>query len=422
VSKPSIIPSWKYQKPSKGGHKGLKKLLKYVSHRESPDHRPVDLEDRWVDCGLGANWREVYASAGQLAGPYVLAHHLVISPAPDLMQHLPEALRHDVVREVTERTIEQWHVNRGLSVPEYSYCVHDRDTNGDYGLQQLHTHVFVAGTIDNGLGERLSHRVDREQVCADRGGLEREDNLHHVARHEFEQILDRTLGIEWRHEREQALNRDLSRPEIEPAVTPEPEPVDHDDDLHDVTRFSFKHLLDQTQDIEQRPEREQDLNPENELAVALEPEPVDDDDHLRDDALREFQRLRDRGLRDEWRPEPGINMDQAHQAFRQLLDRILGIERQREHEPDVNQESVPAVTPEPVDLDDTEEGITLHLEIDWMTEMLLDPDGEGWRSLISGDTAPSGPERDHNRGRSAEIEAPAPDSDESIGRGWDMDR
>lgn len=421
MSKPSIIPSWKYQKPSKGGHKGLKKLLKYVSHRESPDHRPVDLDERWVDCGLGANWREVYANAGKLAGPYVLAHHLVISPAPDLMQHLPEALRQDVVREVTERTIEQWHVNRGLSVPEYSYCVHDRDTNGNYGLQQLHTHVFVAGTIDNGLGERLSHRVDREQVCADRGGLEREDNLHHVARHEFEQILDRTLGIEWRQEREQDLNRDLSRPEIAPAMTVEPELVNHDD-LHDVTRFSFKHILDQTQDIEQRPEREPDLNPENEPAGTLEPEPVDDDDNLREAALREFQRLRDRGLGDEWRPQPGLNMDQSHQAFRQLIDRILGIERQPEHEPDINQESVPAGTPEPVDLDDTEEGITLHLEIDWMTEMLLDPDSEGWRSLISGDAAPSGPVRDHNRGRSVEIEAPAPDSDESIGRGWDMDR
>lgn len=112
----------------------------------------------------------------------------------------------------------------------------------------------------------------------------------------------------------------------------------------------------------------------------------------------------------------------ARHEFEQILDRTLGIERQPEHEPDLNRESESTVTPQPVDLDDTEEEITLHLEIDWMTEMLLDPDGEGWRSLISGDTAPSGPEHDHNRGRSVEIEAPAPDSDESFGRGWDMDR
>ncbi len=82
MSKPTIIPNWKYQKPTKGGYKGLKKLLKYVSHRESPDHRPLEAEVRWTDCGMGSSWKEVYQKAGALAGPYVLAHHMVISPAP----------------------------------------------------------------------------------------------------------------------------------------------------------------------------------------------------------------------------------------------------------------------------------------------------------------------------------------------------
>ena len=72
--------------------RGLKKLLKYVSHRESPDHRPVEIDERWTDCGLGKGWREVYENAGKLAGPYVLAHHLVIAPAPDLMALVPEEL------------------------------------------------------------------------------------------------------------------------------------------------------------------------------------------------------------------------------------------------------------------------------------------------------------------------------------------
>jgi hypothetical protein len=106
MSKPTIIPNWHYQKPSKGGYKGLRKLLKYVSYRESPDHRPLDLAERWTDCGLGGNWREVYENAGKLAGPYVLVHHLVIAPAPDLMALVPENLRHEMVREVTERTVE----------------------------------------------------------------------------------------------------------------------------------------------------------------------------------------------------------------------------------------------------------------------------------------------------------------------------
>lgn len=198
MSKPSIIPNWKYQKPTKGGHRGLKKLLKYVSYRESPDHRPVEPEIRWTDCGLGDSWQTVYAHAGQFAGPYVLAHHMVISPAPDLMALVPEALRESITQEVTEHTIEEWHIARGLNVPEYSYCLHDRDTDDEHGLQHLHTHVFIAGTIDNGVGERISHRVNREQVCTDRGGLDRPDNLHHIARREFEQVLDRTIGHEWR--------------------------------------------------------------------------------------------------------------------------------------------------------------------------------------------------------------------------------
>lgn len=198
MSKPSIIPNWKYQKPSKGGYKGLKKLLKYVSYRESPDHRPLVLNDRWTDCGLGANWREVYENAGSLSGPYVLAHHMVIAPAPDLMALVPEDLRQEIVREVTERTIESLFAARGLNIPEYSFVSHDRDTDDELGLQNLHTHVFVAGTVENTIGERESHRVERQQVCTDRGGLNREDNLHHIARQEFEQVLDRTIGQDWR--------------------------------------------------------------------------------------------------------------------------------------------------------------------------------------------------------------------------------
>lgn len=207
MNKPIIIPNWQYQKPSKGGYKGLKKLLKYVSYRENPDHRQLEPELRWTDCGLGDNWRDVYQATSNLAGQYVLAHHMVISPAPDLMALVPEDLRQEIVREVTERTIEQWHIERGLAVPEYSFVLHDRDTDEEQ-LQQLHTHIFVAGTIDNGLGERISHRVGKNQVVADAYALTREDNLHRIARDEFEQILDRTIGLDWHHLREAELVQD----------------------------------------------------------------------------------------------------------------------------------------------------------------------------------------------------------------------
>jgi hypothetical protein len=217
MPKPTIIPNWKYQKPSKGGHRGLKKLLKYASHRENPDHFPLDSDDRWTDCGLGSGWRDVYENAVKRAGPYVLAYHMVISPAPDLMAYVPEHLRHAFVREVTERTIESWHEARGLNQPEYSYVLHDRDTD-DEGMQMLHTHVFIAGTIENDIGERESHRVQREHVVADERALQRESNLHRIARAEFEQLLDRNIGKEWRRLREPELEQ---TPEAQLEISPE---------------------------------------------------------------------------------------------------------------------------------------------------------------------------------------------------------
>lgn len=201
----------------------MKKLLKYTSYRENPEHSALPLDERWTDCGLGGNWREVRQHCQQFAGPYVLAHHLVIAPAPDLMARVPEALRYGLVRETTERVIEQWHLERGLNVPEYSYCLHDRDTR-DNNLQNLHTHVFVAGTIENDLGERESHRVNREQVVADPRSLERADNLHHIARQEFASLLDQTIGKAWRLEREPALEQDPEHRaiDLEPPASARP--------------------------------------------------------------------------------------------------------------------------------------------------------------------------------------------------------
>jgi len=137
----------------------------------------------------------------------MLAHHMVISPAPDLMQLIPENIRSEVVKEVTEQTIETWHIERGLEISEYSYCLHDRDTEDEQNLQQLHTHIFIAGTIDNGICERQSHRVNRQQVVADERSMSREDNLHRIARESFEEILDRTLGLEWRQTSEAELEQ-----------------------------------------------------------------------------------------------------------------------------------------------------------------------------------------------------------------------
>jgi len=126
MTKPTIIPKWGYFKPSKGAHRGLKRMLKYVSFRENPEHFVLESHERWTDCGLGDNWKEVYANLVDMKGPYILAHNMLILPAPDLMELVPDDLKHEVVREVTERTIETWHIERGLAVPEWSYVLERR--------------------------------------------------------------------------------------------------------------------------------------------------------------------------------------------------------------------------------------------------------------------------------------------------------
>ena len=224
MPKPVIIPKWGYFKPSKDAHRGLKRYLKYVTYRENPEHFELEEHEKWTDAGLGSNWREVYANLVDLKGPYVLAHNMLISPAPDLMELVPDDLKHEVVREVTERTIETWHIERGLEVPEFSFCLHDRDTSDEYGLSQVHAHIFIAGTIENSLGERVSHRVNREQVVAGERPMSRNDNLHRIAHQEMEAVLDRTIGLAW---------RELRPPD------PEPTPLEHqmglDELFEDIT-------------------------------------------------------------------------------------------------------------------------------------------------------------------------------------------
>jgi hypothetical protein len=224
MPKPLVIPKWGYFNPSKNAHRGLKRYLKYVAFRENPEHFELEEHEKWTDAGLGSNWREVYANLTNLEGPYVLAHNMLISPAPDLMELVPDDLKHEVVREVTERTIETWHIERGLAVPEYSFCLHDRDTSDEYGLSQVHAHIFIAGTIENSIGERESHRVGKSQVVATPYALEREDNLHRIAHEQMEYMLDRTIGIQW---------RELRPPDPEP--TPEVHQTIWDDLMADFT-------------------------------------------------------------------------------------------------------------------------------------------------------------------------------------------
>jgi len=242
------MATWRYKKPDRDGHRGLKSLLKYVTFREDAHHKvPENGAERWHNDGLGQTWREVYENSRQLAGQYILAHHFVLSPDPDLMALLPEENRRAALQELTAQTLTDWYQARDFSTPEMSFVIHDRETTDENapGRQMLHTHVFCAGTIPT-LEGRTCPMVKERDVVRNKGGLDRETNLNRIVEENWAAILDREIGLEWRIGRDlerylspdsaaesQANQRTMSTPEIEwelpeiepeTLVPPEPEP------------------------------------------------------------------------------------------------------------------------------------------------------------------------------------------------------
>lgn len=192
-----IIPDFKYKSPKRrgrgSGHQGLRATLKYLQFREDRDERAkISGEDRWVDCGLGKHYREIFANCDRLKSPHVLAWTWVISPAPDLMVLVPEEQRRDVVMDVTERIVEAYYDARGFQIPPYAYVTHDRLTKE--GEQQLHTHVILPGLAPTVAGWEPIYNHKRHG---------HEQLFNAIAHDEFEQALDRTIGPEWRRLREE---------------------------------------------------------------------------------------------------------------------------------------------------------------------------------------------------------------------------
>jgi hypothetical protein len=111
----------------------------------------------------------------------------VLSPDPDLLKHIPEHQRLDIVRRLTERTIETWYADNGWG-PEYSYVIHERRTNVDQ-KQQIHSHIITPGTIpldEAGALGRVDHVVKKPHIR----------DLHHTSAQVLEQEMGRVLGRE----------------------------------------------------------------------------------------------------------------------------------------------------------------------------------------------------------------------------------
>lgn len=199
MSKAIIVVDFAYKGPKRKGHgtgrKGLSSTLKYLQYRDKVQNQLAQNRDyeRWQDCGMGLHWRDILKHSDALQSQHVLAWTWVVSPAPDLMALVPEDQRRELVCDLTERVVEDYYLERGFAIPEYSYILHDRQTE-DEGKQQLHTHVVLPGTAPS-VAERLPVYNNKE-----RG---HDVLFRDIATRHFEAALDDIVGPEWRNHREQ---------------------------------------------------------------------------------------------------------------------------------------------------------------------------------------------------------------------------
>lgn len=199
MSKAIIVVDFAYKSPERNGYGtgrvGLSSTLKYLQYRDKVQNQLAQTRDyeRWQDRGMGLHWRDILSKGDELKSKHVLAWTWVVSPAPELMALVPEDERRDFVCDLTEQVVEDYYTERGFDLPEYSYILHDRPTD-DEGLQQLHTHVVLPGTV--------SSIEDRQPVYnnKERG---HDALFRDVATHHFEVMLDEIVGPDWRLKREE---------------------------------------------------------------------------------------------------------------------------------------------------------------------------------------------------------------------------
>lgn len=194
------------------GRKGLISTLKYLQFRDKVQNQLAKDHDyeRWQDRGMGIHWRDILKNSDDLQSKHVLAWTWVISPAPDLMALVPEEERRDLVCDLTERIVEEYYLERGFAVSEFSYILHDRqakmDDDGET-MQQLHTHVVLPGTAP----------LDGTDRAAVYNNKERGHDMlfREIANRHFSEALDDLVGLEWRKLRDDELELEPEQPALD---------------------------------------------------------------------------------------------------------------------------------------------------------------------------------------------------------------
>jgi hypothetical protein len=195
--------------------RGLLRYFQFRNDKDSASHvRQFDEQgqrvERWVDRGLGDDHRTILHNCLDLATTdlpqNVSARLLVIAPEVHFMAAIDPERRLDVLRELTEATVENWFEHLNLPTPEYAYVCHeaqpsdlrpDGQTKDEAHLSDsyLHSHVVLAATVPGLEQPREVYKIYEKQLRT----------LHEAGREALEQIWERELGAE----RVAELNQEL---------------------------------------------------------------------------------------------------------------------------------------------------------------------------------------------------------------------
>ncbi len=231
MKKQALICNLMYKLDTREGRSDLLRLLKYVQYRDDRDqHIPqMDGRERWVDRGLGDNYRAIsrtcYRLSQDKANPdQVLARMLVVSPHPDLVAALPHDWRHAALRDLTEAMIENYFEANDLPVPEYAFVIHDPQTES--GVQRLHSHVFFPATVPD-LEGRRAYALRRPQM----------PRFHQVRDEVITDVWSRLLGAERVAELDQSLLTETEKRVAADLAASNTPPDDMNRELSELDRW-----------------------------------------------------------------------------------------------------------------------------------------------------------------------------------------
>ena len=197
IDKQMCIANVQYKKPSANQSRQMKNLVKYLTYREGRDRGAPQVRGRarWMNRGMGGSVAEIARQLRGLKSKHVLMFSLVVNPNPDLVAMVPHDQRGRFVRQLTERTVEDFFDARGIeNGVEWSAVLHHRETDDAQspGQHNPHMHVVLPGTYyDEDAGERLPLYFSQNR------GVDHFKMLHDITEGHTAALMEKYVGRDW---------------------------------------------------------------------------------------------------------------------------------------------------------------------------------------------------------------------------------